>query len=133
MNRDEFVEKYSDFVKLVANRIERATKNSLLSLEDDLDLEKIYERDIFEYGIMLVCNAYDHEVIQEILFNIISQEKDEYTRLFKKIQSQAVYCINIGCNIKQTYYVLNSLSGLSFKDDPAKDFVEQKTKNLFPK
>jgi len=133
MNIDEFVEKYSDLVKLVTNRIEKATKNGLLSLEDDLDLEKIHDRDILEYGIMLVCNGYDAEVIKEILFNIISQEKDEYMRLFKNIQSEAVYCINIGCDIKLTYYILNSLSGFSFKDDPMKDFVEGKTKRLFPK
>ena len=133
MNRDEFVEKYSGLVKLVADRIEKATKNGLLSIEDDLDIEKIHERDILEYGIMLVCNGYDPEVVKEILSNIISHEKDEYTRLFKTIQSEAVYCINIGCDIKLTYYTLNSFSGLSFKDDPVKDFVEGKTKHLFPK
>ena len=133
MNKDEFVEKYSSLVKLVTNRIEKAIKNGLLSLEDDLDLEKILERDILEYGTMLVCNGYDADVINEILSNIISQEKDEYTRLFKNIQSEAVYCINIGSDIKLMYYMLNSLSGLSFKDDPVKGFVEEKTKHLFPK
>jgi len=146
MDRNEFIKNYSDLLKLVVVRLEKASKEGLLSLEDDLDVDKIYERDIFEYGMMLVLNGIEPELIGEILSNIIEQEKDEYTRLFKKIQSEAAYCLYnvhsvkdasddvlIRGDINRMYYKLNSLSGLSFNDDPVKEFVEGRTEYPLPK
>ena len=125
MDRIEFLNRYSELVKLVINRVKKTIENGLLSLEEDLDLEKVYNRDILEYGLMLVSNGYDEDYIGEILSNIIKEEKDEYTRLLKEIQSEAACCLCRGYGVVQTYYILNSYTDLSFNDDPVKEFVAE--------
>ena len=133
MKREEFVKKYTDLVKLLTIRMQKAKKKGLLELEDDLDNKKILSRDIFEYGTMLAINGLDIEFIEEVLSNIVNQEKDDYTRLYKKLQSEAVYCIQQGLNLSQAYFWLNSFTDLSFNDDSVKKFIAGKVRFLFPK
>jgi hypothetical protein len=117
MNRNEFVEQYTAFVKRALEIAERARRESLLFLGGSLDRNKIKERDIFEYGINFAVDGTAYEIIEKILDNIIAREKDEYTRLYKTIQKEAVLGIQQGFNPEMLYFILNSLTDIPLKDD----------------
>jgi flagellar motor component MotA len=117
MNEKEFNEQYGSFIKKVLPLAEKSRREGLLSLT--ADPEKISERDIFEYGLNFVIDGTDAGYIEKILGNIIAQEKDEYTRIYKTIQKEAVMGIQQGLNPQLLYYVLNSLTDISLKDDEA--------------
>jgi len=117
MNEKEFNEQYGAFIKKALPLAEMARREGLLALT--ADLEKISERDIFDYGLNFVIDGVDADYIEKILDNIIAQEKDEYTRIFKTIQKEAVMGIQQGLNPQMLYYILNSLTGISLKDDKA--------------
>ena len=119
MNRTEFIEWYGTFIKKALALNKKARKEGLLSLESDLDQEKVNERDIFEYGLYFVFEGTDPLIIEKILGNIIAQEKDEYTRIYKTIQKEAVMGIWGGFNTQAINAILNSLTDISLKDDAA--------------
>jgi flagellar motor switch protein FliG len=117
MNEKEFNEQYGAFIKKVLPLSEKSRREGLLSLS--ADSEKVCERGIFDYGLNFVIDGTDAGYIEKILSNIIAQEKDEYTRVFKTIQKEAVIGIQQGINPQMLYYILNSLTGISLKDDEA--------------
>ncbi|MCL1818444.1 MAG: hypothetical protein FWG35_05885 [Spirochaetaceae bacterium] len=119
MDRPEFIEQYTVLVKQAVVRAEKARHEGLLALEDDLDYKKTEERDILEYGLRFVIDCVDPEIIEKILGNIVAQEKDEYTRLYKTIQKEAVLLIQQGSNPRILYCVLNSFADISLKEDTA--------------
>ena len=127
MNRNEFTGKYSEFAKIALASAFKARGEGLLSLEDELNREKIDSREIFEYGMQFVIDGNDPELIGEILSNIIEQEKDEYTRIYKTIQKKAVLAIQSGINPRMLFYILNSCTDLPLKDDPS---AEEALKDL---
>ncbi|MDR0443000.1 MAG: hypothetical protein LBH44_06305 [Treponema sp.] len=117
MNRNEFIKNYVNITRKVLSCAEKARREGLLSLEDDLDNDKINDRDIFEYGMRFVVDGTDSRLIDKILSNLISQEKDEYSLILKIIQKEAVLMIQDGMNPGLLYNVLNSYTDLSLKDD----------------
>jgi len=123
MNEKEFNEQYGAFIKKALPLAEMARREGLLSLT--ANTEKISERDIFEYGLNFVIDGVDSSIIEKILSNIIAQEKDEYARILKTIQKEAVMWIQQGLNPQMLYYILNSLTGISLKDDKA--YLNMKT------
>jgi len=121
MSHDEFLAKYYKIAEFAMKCCEKARREGLLSLEKDLNREKIKERDIFEYGLSFVIDGYDAEIIEKILSNIIKQEKDEDTIKLKNIQKEAVYMIQQGFNPKIVSALLNSYTGLTLKEDKLLD------------
>jgi hypothetical protein len=117
MNRNEFVTIYTAFVKRALEFAEKARREGLLTLESSLDREKVKGRDIFEYGLNFVIDGTDSEIIEKILGNIIVQEKDEYTRIFKAIQKEAVLEIQQGYNPEILYSILNSFTDIPLNED----------------
>ena len=124
MNRDEFVKRYYEVAKRALVLANKAWKVGLLELEDDIDLEKMEERDIFEYGLRFVVDGTDKDIIDRILSNIIRHEKDEYMIMLKNIQKEAVLTLSEGCNDRIMYTRLNSLTDISLKDDEVRMFLE---------
>jgi chemotaxis protein MotA len=124
MTRDEFVKKYTEIVGLALKYSEKARREGLLAIEDELDHEKIKDRDVFEYGMSFVVDGVDAEIIEGILSNIIQQEKDEYMSILKKIQGVAVIGIQEGRNPRLLYAVLNSLTDLTLKEDEMSKLIE---------
>jgi flagellar motor component MotA len=110
MNRDEFTEQYAAFVGKALELAAKARRESLLGLS--ADPQKVIERDIFEYGLSFAIDGVAPEIIDEILGNIVAQEKDEYMRLYKTIQMRAVLGIQQGYNAKILYSILNSLTDM---------------------
>ena len=117
MTRTEFNEQYGAFIKKALPLAEKSRREGLLSLT--ADPEKISERDIFEYGLNFAIDGTDAAYIEKILGNIIAQEKDEYTRIYKTMQKEAVMGIQQGLAPQMLYYILNSLSPISLKEDEA--------------
>jgi hypothetical protein len=95
----------------------KARRESLLGLS--ADMPKVKERDIFEYGLCFVIDGVAPEIIEEVLGNIVAQEKDEYARLYKTIQKRAVLGIQQGYNSEILHSILNSFTDISLKDDNA--------------
>ena len=117
MNRTEFVEQYNTIVGKAMESAEKARREGLLALEDELDKKKIDGRDIFEYGLVFVVDGTDGSLINEILSNIVNQEKDEQLRTLMNIQKKAVLSIQAGDNPRITYALLNSLVDIPLNED----------------
>jgi flagellar motor component MotA len=67
MTHDEFVKNYYEIAKHALAFNKKAIKEGLLALEDQLDTEKINNRDIFEYGMQFVIDGIDLQTIDGIL------------------------------------------------------------------
>ena len=110
MNQTEFTEKYLNIVKDAIQCSKKAKREGLLALEEDLDIEKIENRDIFQYGLRFVIDGTKKELIEKILSNIIDQEKDEQLHILKTIQKEAVIAIQEGLKPRLLAALLNSLT-----------------------
>jgi flagellar motor component MotA len=122
MNHDEFVEKYVAIAEKALHSSNKARREGLLALEEELDEKKVNERDIFEYGLRFVVDGTDAEIIDAILSNLVKQEKDEQLRLLKEMQKEAVLRIQDGTNPMILYALLNSFTDLSLNEQPFPDF-----------
>ena len=120
MNRAEFVERYIAMLENILNCAEKARREGILALEDDLDQEKAGERDIFVYGLGFVTDGTDSALIEKILSNIIAQEKDEYSRILKTIQKEAVLAIQEGLNPRILFHLLTSYTDIPLNDERLK-------------
>jgi flagellar motor component MotA len=119
MTRDEFVKEYTTIVGRIVALSEKSRRKGLLALEEEMDREKIDERDVFEYGLRFVVDGTDRETVDKILSNIVNQEKDEYMRILKTIQKEAVLMIQDGSNPRLLYAVLNSYTDITLQEDSA--------------
>jgi flagellar motor component MotA len=123
MNRDEFVKRYYEIAKRALAFSEKARKEGLLALEEDIDQEKVNNRDIFEYGLRFVIDGVDAIFIRNILSNIIEQEKDESMKTLKNIQMEAVLQIQSGTHPYLLQAMLNSFTDLSLNEDETRKSV----------
>jgi flagellar motor component MotA len=115
MTRTEFIKQYAALLEKALPLADKARREGLLSLTSDP--EKVKERDIFEYGLNFAIDAIDPYIIEKILTNIIVQEKDEYTYIYKTIQKEAALGIQQGLNSKLLHQILNSFTDLTLKED----------------
>ena len=123
MNRTEFVEKYNNIVEKALASANKARSNGILALEDDLDHEKVDGRDIFEYGLRFVVDGTDRSYIEEILSNIINQEKDDQLRTLMNIQKKAVLSIQAGDNLPLSFsFIISCIIGSSSSERSVKEF-----------
>ena len=116
MTHDEFIESFYYVLERTIVLSHKARTEGLLALEEMLDLEKADNRDIFEYGLRFVIDGTDSIFINDILSNIIKQEKDENMRLIKTIQLEAILSIQAGDNPRITACKLNSFTEIPLSD-----------------
>jgi flagellar motor component MotA len=117
MNRDEFIEQYNAFAKRALELAAKARREGILSLESDIDQQKVNERDIFEYGLSFALGGVDLPCIDKILSNIAAQEKDEQVYILKKMQIEAVLLIQQGMSHEILFHVLNSYTDIPLCED----------------
>jgi len=98
----------ADIIRRAHSFSEKAERQGLLSLEDDIDLRKKSCRDIFEYGIQFVVDGIDPYYIGLILSNYIALEKNEEIKRLKNIQKEAVLGIIGNENPALLFHVLLS-------------------------
>ena len=125
MNREEFVNRYYQIAERALVLALKARKEGILPLEDDIDLEKAEDRDIFEYGLRFVIDGTDRDIVDKLLSNIISHEKDEYMIILKNIQKEAVLLIQEGSHPKYVHAMLNSYIDISPKDDEVRKVLDK--------
>jgi tetratricopeptide (TPR) repeat protein len=108
MDKTEFIEKFKSLLEDIVNRTQKAMREGLLSLEEDLNREKVKEFDIFEYGLCFIIDRVDREIVNNILSHIINQESDKLTHKFKSLQKEAVLMIQSGIDARSICETLNS-------------------------
>jgi flagellar motor component MotA len=126
MTRENFLKNYYRIAERALKCVETARREGLLALEDIIDKEKVNERDIFEYGLYLIVDGYDHSFIERILSNLINQETYEDPRTLKMIQKEAVLGIQEGVNPHILYLLMNSYTDLPLDEDEMRHFGEIK-------
>jgi flagellar motor component MotA len=118
MTRDEFIAEYHKVSARAIHFSEKARREGLLALEEDIINESSIGRDILRIGLRLVVDGTDRDIIEKILINIIQQEEDKYTRLLMEIKKETVLSIWEGLNPRNIALILNSLTDISYTDDP---------------
>ena len=116
MNRGEFVKAFYNAAGRALFFSEKARHNGLLSLEDDIDIEKAVDGDVFELGMRYVVDGVNPEEIKKILSILAQQEKDEYVSLLKTIQKEAALAIQSGLNTGLLILMLYSYTDISLSD-----------------
>jgi len=113
MNRSKFISNFSDFIQIAVKLNERALVKGISALEyemEDLDDE------FFKQGLRFVVDNTDTSIIDEVMSNKISFEKDKYTRLFKTIQKRTVLAIQARITNYYLIHILFSYAGLQEKE-----------------
>ena len=125
MNNNEFNESCKDIMKRALHYSEKARREGLLALEDFINSDKVRNRDIFYYGMRLVIDGTEAELVNKILSNIIRQEKDEQAVLLKTMQKEAVLGIQDGMNTRVLYYLLNSYTDMPVSDEEPENIMKE--------
>ena len=95
MQGPEFIEKSAYILKIAYNFAQKARREGLLALEDELeDLDEEFIKE----GLRLVVDGTDSGIINTILSNEIDLEKDEKIKRYYYIQKDAVLNIQAGNN-----------------------------------
>ena len=116
MNHDDFVKEYNSIVERALAFTKQACREGLLSLEELIDEEKYIQRDIFEYGVRLVIDGNDYDLINAILTNIVELELDKDKKKLKAIQKEAVLAICAGTRPSMLLLMLNSFVNICVED-----------------
>jgi len=111
---EKFTECLADIIKRAYQFTRKRKIEGLPVLENDLDANKLAQKDIFEFGIRLAADGVNSEYIEKILSNMIEQEKDEKIIRLKKMQKEAVLCIRDGIT---AYLLLNRLMSYITDDE----------------
>ena len=123
MNQKDFTQKYKAIVERALFMSNKARREGLLSLEEEIDNEKFMQRELFEYGIRLVVDMTDASFIDRILSNIIDLEQDNDAKTLKTIQKEAVLSIQAGDNPRILALLLNSHVNVEI-EEAMKQFME---------
>jgi len=118
MTHDEFIAEYRKVSARAVFLSEKARSEGLLAIEDEIDSDKVNQRDIFEYGLRFTVDGTDNSIIRDLLENIIRQEEDKYTRLLMELKKEAVLSIQAGENTRIAVYRLNSFTNMDLTEDP---------------
>jgi chemotaxis protein MotA len=123
MNQKDFTQKYKAIVERALFMNDKARREGLLALEEEIDGEKYSQRELFEYGIRLVVDGTDASFIDRILSNIIDLEQDNETKTLKIIQKEAVLSIQAGDNPRIMALLLNSHVNIDI-EEAMKQYME---------
>ena len=136
MNDKDFMTEYDAIFEraLVFSIISRSM--GLVSLANVLDKKKRNQRDIFEYGMMLVLDGRPPEMTDKTLTNIINLETDKEKRILKTIQKDAVLSIQQGIPPEQIMWIMNSYVNIELDEAAEKynkinEFISKEITNEF--
>jgi flagellar motor component MotA len=118
MTRDEFIAEYYKVSARAFRLSEKARREGLLAVDEEIDSDKYNQRDIFEYGIRFVIDGADVSIVRNLLENIIKQEEDKYARRLMELKMGAVLSIQAGDNPRIILSKLNSFTDIALADDP---------------
>jgi len=122
MSNEEYVKALNAIVERALTFSEKGRRETLTALEDFLDKDKVKNRDIFDYGMRFVVDGIDNSIIDEILTNIIKQERDEQMLVLKAIQKEAILAIHEGWNTRIIIALMNSHTDIAMNNPAFKRF-----------
>jgi flagellar motor component MotA len=108
MERKEFEKAYNAIVNRALFCAEKARREGLLALEEEIVFEKLRKREIMEYGLSFVVDGFRSELINKILTNIINQEAEDDKKILMTVQKEAVLSIAASFNPRLLIHILNS-------------------------
>jgi Leucine-rich repeat (LRR) protein len=108
------------FIKRVMWLSEKARRQGLLSLEDDLDADAVAFRDVFEYGMLMVIDNITKNTVELILSNLIIHETDHFKKNMDKAKMGAVMSIRDGDNPRIAAIKLSS-----YFDDNIRHIIDE--------
>jgi len=106
MTRKKFIDEYTHLIQRAIALADKSQQQGLLSLEGEI--EDIAD-EFFKQGLRFVVGGIVPRIIDEILTNRITHEKDKYSRLLKTVQKRAVLGIQAGEPFRVFYHVLKSI------------------------
>jgi Leucine-rich repeat (LRR) protein len=109
------------FIKRAMFLNETSRREDLLVLEEHLDHDGIAKKDIFEYGLPLVIDRWDIEIIDDILSRLIVHELNPVRKNFALAKKEAVMSLHYDENtyimgLKLCAYFDESIKRIIFKD-----------------
>jgi flagellar motor component MotA len=116
MTAEQFREEYKRIVARALSMLETGRREGLLALEDEVDENKILQRDVFEVGIRLVVDGNAKEFIDKILTNLVNHESDTQRRLLLTIGKEAVLAILEGWYPSLLELLLNSYVNIEVEE-----------------
>jgi len=113
MTKKKFIDSFRNFIFCAAKLNDERRRFGLSALEDEIeDLDD----EFFKQGLRLAVDEVEPAIIDEILSNIMSHEKNNYMRLYREIQKRAVLGIQEGLSARIFSSVLFSLANLTRKE-----------------
>jgi flagellar motor component MotA len=99
---EEFQEKFYDTISIIQNAAERARRQGLLSLEEDIITEKILERDLYIVGIQFIVDGTDSTIVRKwfdlIIESSYSKTDNYYEWIIANTIADGVLMIQSGDN-----------------------------------
>ena len=93
----------------------------MLALEDELNISKVKQKDVFELALKFVIDGTDQAVIEKICLNLINQENNKQLKTLKTIQMVAALSIQAGENTRIMKVTLNSYTDFPLPSDTFND------------
>jgi chemotaxis protein MotA len=116
MTKEDFVKEYNAIADRALFLAEKARREGLLALEEDIDEAKYVQRDIMEYGLRFVVDGTDPCSVNKILTNIVNLETDNDKNTLKTIQKEAILAIQEGMNPRLLLFLMNSYVDMGLED-----------------
>jgi flagellar motor component MotA len=121
MERKEFEKAYNAIANRALFCAEKARREGLLALEEEIDSKKLRNREIMEYGLRLVVDGTYEEFINKVLTNIINHEVESDKKILMTVQKEAVLSISAGIHPMYLISLLNSYVDI----DNDENFIER--------
>jgi flagellar motor component MotA len=90
MTKEEFNAESSAIKERAAVLAKKNKEQGIFSLEDEIDKEKYYKRDILDYGLGLIIDGTSPDIIDKILTNIVNLETDADKKALAELKKKAV-------------------------------------------
>jgi flagellar motor component MotA len=114
MNRKTFISEYTRLLTLAMKLSDKSLQHGIAALEGEI--EDIGD-ELFKQGLRFAVDGTEPRLIDEIMTNRISHEKDKEQRILKTVQKRAVLGIQAGETFRVFYNVLKSIPGLTAKEE----------------
>ena len=113
MTRKQFIKQFSGFAKYAIRLNQERLVYGIQALGGGI--ENI-DDEYFKQGLRFVVDEVDAAIIDEILSNMLSFEKNKYRRMYMTIAKRAALVIQEGISNRIFIHILLSLAGLTPKE-----------------
>jgi flagellar motor component MotA len=93
MTKEEFKAESEAIKTRALAMAEKNRKEGIFSLADEIDKEKYYKRDVFDFGLWLITDGTSTEIIYKLHTNIVNLETDEDKKTLALMKKTAILAI----------------------------------------